>query len=151
VEHEPAVGREHGGLMPVVRGDANGEVGCQQVVIHDDDVSFGGATPRREYEAPIEVRAFETRAEVRLGGDRIPDVAGRLFDEIGETAIGRPRGPARDGLELGTAAVVEQRLLSRARLFQTGETEIVPPTLEQRESDAALAGREGAGEDGQVF
>src|SRR2546425_8433862 len=139
VEHEPAVRRQYGGLLPIVRGNADGEVGGQQVVIHDDDVGFGCATPSGEYKAAIEVRAFEARAEVRLGSDGIPHIAGGLLDEIGETSVGRARGPSRDRLELGPAPLVEQRVLPGARLLQAGEAEIVPPGLEQRESDAALA------------
>ena len=88
VEHEAAVRREHRGLLPVVRRDAHRQIGREQVVIDDDDVRFRGAPPRGEHEAAIEVRALEARTQIGLGRDGVPDVIGRLFDQIGQAAVG---------------------------------------------------------------
>ncbi|PYP71813.1 MAG: hypothetical protein DMD41_11105 [Gemmatimonadetes bacterium] len=107
VQDQPAVGRQHGRLEPVVGGEAHGEVGGEQVVIHHDDVGLGGAAARLEDEAALKVRAGEPRAQVRLGGDRVPHVGRGLVGEIGETAVGGAPGPGGDRLKLGRAVGLE--------------------------------------------
>jgi hypothetical protein len=98
VEHESAVGRQHGRLLPVVRHHAHGEVGREQVVVDYDHVGFGGPAPRLEQEAALEVRALEPGAQIRLRRHRVPHVAARLVGEVGEGAVARPSGPRGERL-----------------------------------------------------
>ena len=55
VEHQPPVGRQHGGLLPVVLRLAHRQIGRQQMMVHHDDVGLGRAAPRPEQEALVEV------------------------------------------------------------------------------------------------
>ena len=43
VDHEALVRRQHGGVIPVLRRAAHGDIGEQQMMIHDDHV--GHAPP----------------------------------------------------------------------------------------------------------
>src|SRR5205085_4798061 len=104
-----------------------------------------------EHEAAVEVRALEPGAEVRLRGDRVPHVATRLVRQLRERPVARAPGPRRQRLELGTALVLEQRGRLLARLIETREADVVPPSLEQREGGGVLAAPERAGQDRQVL
>ena len=87
VEHEPAVRRQDGRLLPVVGHHAHREIGCEQVMVHDDHLGFGRPPARLEHEATVEVRALEPRAQVRLRRDRVPHLTTRLVGEVRERPV----------------------------------------------------------------
>src|SRR2546429_6115262 len=101
------------------------------MMVYDHDIGFGGSASRRKHEALIEVGALEPRAQIRLGGDRVPHLTRRLLHEIGEATVRGARRPARDRLELCRARGVEQRLLAGARLLEPRQAQAVPPSLEK--------------------
>jgi len=151
VDHEPAIGRQDGRLLPVVGRDPHREVRGEQVVVNDHHVGLGGLTPRLEEEAVVKVGALEPRTQIRLRGHRVPHVGRRLLGEIGEAPVAGARGPSRQRFELGAATFGEQRLLPRARLVEPRQAEIVPPPLEQRERHGPVTRRERAREDGEIL
>ena len=120
-------------------------------MIDDDDVRLGGAAPRLEHEATLEVRALESRAQVRLGGHRVPHVVGRLVGQVRQAAVGAATRPRRYRLELGRRVGLEQRARRAARLLEPREAHVVPPALEQRERRRVLAGRERPRQRGEVL
>ena len=151
VEHQAAIGRQHGGLEPVVGRDPHREIGREQVVVHHDDVGLGGAAPRLEQEAALEVGTLEPRAQVRLRRDGVPYLRRRLVGQVREAAIAGARRPRGQGLELGSARVVEHRVLPGARLLEPRQAQIVAPPLEQREARRVVSGGESARQDRQVL
>ena len=48
VEHQPLVGRQHRGFLPVVLGLAHREIGREQVMVHHHDVGLGGVAAGRK-------------------------------------------------------------------------------------------------------
>ena len=154
VEHQPAVGRQDRGLLPVIGRDPHREVAREQVVVHDDDVRFRRAAPRLEQEAALEVGALEPRAEIRFRRHRVPHLGARLVRKVREGAVTRSRRPGGERLELRRAVVVEQGAPRVPGLREPREADVIPPPLEQREAGhTALSAPRGkrAGENRKVL
>ncbi len=151
VQHQPAIRRQHGGFLPVVRRHPHGEIGRQQMVVHHDDVSFRGAPPRLEQEAALEMGALEPRAQIGLRRHRVPHVAARLVGQVGERAVARPGGPRRQAVQLHPPLVFEQRVPLLPGLLEARQADVVPPSLEQRERRRMVASAERTGENREVL
>src|SRR5205823_2740464 len=117
-----------------VRRAAHRDVGEQQMVVDDDDVRVGRDAPRPEDEAFLKMLALEALAQIGLGGNFVPDLAAWLRGEIGERAVLGLRGPAGELRYFVARVAVEERRLRRFGLLEPRETEVVVPSLEQREA-----------------
>src|SRR6185503_21070169 len=100
VHDQARVRRQHGGLAPVARRASHGDVGEQQMMVHDDHVRLRRLAPGLEQEALVVERTARALAEVRLRRDFIPELGPRRRREIAERAIRGGAGPFGYGLEL---------------------------------------------------
>ena len=115
VEHQALVRRQHRGLVPIVGRLTHGEIGGEQMVVHDHHVGLRGLAAGTEQEATVEMHALHPRAEIRLGGHFVPHFGTRWRREIAQRAVGGAPGPFADGSQLVELALFEQRLLARRR------------------------------------
>ena len=141
VEDDARVRREHGGVIPVLRDTANRNVRQQQVMVHHDHVGLRRLSSRGEHEALVEELALDALAQVRLGGDLVPDFLTRLDGQVAQrTVFGLPR-PLDQLDEPFLVSVREQRRMRAGRLIEPLQAEIVPPALEQRKPHRLVAER----------
>ena len=108
------------------------------MVIHDDDICLLCFAPRLEQKAASIVRARRLATEIRLGGDLVPHFRPRRRGKIGERSIGRVLRPVSNRLELFPRIVGEQSRREQLALSESQQTDVIAPTLEQREADLLL-------------
>ena len=149
VDHQALVRRQHGRVLPVLRLTPHGDVREQQVVIHHHYVGCRRLLPRLEQKTLIVKRALHAPAQIRLGRHLIPHIRARRRGQVGQRAVLRFLRPLSDLLHVAGAAVIEQCGASSPRLLQALETEIVAPSLQQREAHFLIGER--ALEEGQIF
>ena len=84
-----------------IRTVAQCEVGEKQVMVHDDDISLGGAITHARDEARIKVRTLLSRASFGAGIDMSPE--GKVFRQVSQfrpiTCLSCP-GPMGDFFEI---------------------------------------------------
>ncbi len=151
VEHQAPVGRQHGGLFPVVLRLADRQIGREQMMIHHDDIRLGRTAPRPEQEALVEVVALETSAQVGLGAHLVPHLGRGHHGEIAERPVRRVTRPFGDGQQLIVLLGFEQGPLGADRLVEPRETEVVPPALEQGEGGNVVLRRQRPAKERQVL
>jgi hypothetical protein len=123
IDHQSPVRGKYGRLSPVLRNATHRDVGHQQMMIHDDDVGFGGNAARLEEKALVVGRAFRALTEIGSAGNLVPDFRARRDGEVAERAISCTCRPGLNCLELRLKTVLEERVPRRARLLQSNETE----------------------------
>src|SRR2546423_14658387 len=104
------------------------------MVIHDDDVGLRRFLSRLEQKALVVHRTARALTDVRFGGDFVPHLWSRRNREIAQRAVTRAIRPGLYRGELLVKPIFEQRAARGARLLEPNETQIVPPTLEQRKA-----------------
>ena len=146
-----AIRREHRRLLEVALGAPHGEIARQEVVVHHHHVRVGGAAPRLEDEAPVEVRTAQPGAQVRLGRDLVPHLGAGRERQIRDAAVRRVRRPRREAFQLVAAVRLEEGADAPLRLLQPREADVVAPPLEQRVAHRAVLGAERARQQRQVL
>jgi hypothetical protein len=141
VDDQTPIGRQHGGIRPVLRGAAHREIRQQQMMVHDDHIRLGGGAARLEDETLLEVRALHARAVVRLGGDFVPHLGARRRRQVGQRAVTRALGPGDERLHLARHAVIEQLRRAARGLLEPRHADVVAPPFEQREANLLIAQR----------
>jgi hypothetical protein len=111
------------------------------VVIDDDHVGLRRFAPRGKDETLLEEPALEARAQVRLGGDLVPHILGRLDRQVAEGAIFRLARPLDQVDQWLLAVAREQRGMRSRRLLEPLQAEVVPPPLQQGEPDRLVVER----------
>src|SRR5689334_7503590 len=111
------------------------------MVIDDDDVRLRRLASSLEEEALVEDLALEALTDIGLRRDLVPNLWARRRRQITQRSIGGARGPGVDGGELALHPVLEERRTRSPRLLESQKTEIIPPSLQQRELHALVAQR----------
>ena len=139
VDDEPPIRGQHGRVVPVLRDPTHGQIGEQEVMVDDDDVRFRRCATSLEDKALVEMRALHARAQIALGRNFIPHFRARRRRQVGERSIRRSVRPCPQGRQFSRHAVVKQLRRAARGLFQAGQTQIVAPSLEQREAHPLIA------------
>ena len=87
-------------------------------MIDDNDIGLRGTAARLEYEAAIEVRAAQARAEIRFGRHFVPHFARRRYRKVEKESSSRSDVVSEEAAETGAGR--PGRLL-RCSIFLAGE------------------------------
>ncbi len=152
VEDDSSAVGEDSGVGRALGLEFDGEIGEKQVVIDDDDVALGRATPHLGDEAAVVVFTFLAEAGVGAGIELVPNGAGLgQFGEFGAVSGLRCLLPGGDGavvLDLFESA--EDGLVCEIDEFLAAE--IVVASLHVTDAEFAVAfGKQRAFEGGDVF
>jgi hypothetical protein len=149
IDYQAAVRGKHRGFAPVLRRAAYGNIGHQQMVIHDDDIRFRCLASRLEDETRAEVRTAKARAQISFGGDLVPQFRARRGGKIGDRTVGRVLRPPGDRVELVLRVGLEERRRAIARLLEPEQADVIAPPFQQRKAHLLIP--EDALEKGQIF
>ena len=139
--HRPALGK-HAGVGRALGFELDGEVGEEQVVVHDDDVALGRVAAHLGDEAAVIVLAFLAETGIGPRIELVPESAGfGQFGEFGAIAGLRCFLPGGDGAEmLNLFQPAENRLIGEVEELLAAE--IVVATLHVADAELPVTIRE---------
>src|SRR6478672_8568406 len=151
IQNQPAVGRQHCRLLPVVGRLAYRQIGRQKMVVDYDNIGFRCPAARPEQEAAVEVRTLESGTKIGLGADFVPNLGGRSRRQVAQSAVSSVSGPPGDAQELIQLVLLQKGSLGRYGLMHPGKTEVIAPALQQREGGRVVAVSECLSKQGKVL